>query len=465
MKISSILFCFILVNFLNSSLLVAGVNDYMEQNLVGKIHESDTYKLYKEKLKANVRLEGGLTPIKKKVLSKITVPGMLSSRPMNRIAKIIGPSNNGFFLGDRIFLSWLGAPGPKVGDVYSTYTPAIVLQNKEDPTDFIARPRPDNPEDLPKAFRLAGFMYDSTADIQITKISSGVVEARIINMTGTLSINDEIMLPMPRYEKINPIDGGLQLSAAIVSGSPYERINTMPGTFVYLNRGSRDGIKVGRVFEAAESIKFPNSSSTSSNTSSKQLLGEIMVVFVSDAFSTALITKQFDIIRIGSLLKSKQIGQDTVENFTLSTLDPHPISIAPQRYQPQVVPTPHKTPIPTTGGALSELDALEKNEEILGLSAQERARLEQLNAQESAPRNTGYAPISPEAPLNIQAPSSDSFQTDGSLSSSSNEAPSLPPPPSAFVQSKETAKKDDKKKKTKKKNRDEEELNQLMMQN
>lgn len=444
------------------------VKEFIEEDIKPSVEFSKDYLAYKKKsapIEDSFKVEGGVNRSYKVISQRVYVPGFASSKPLPHIARLIGPSNTQFFLGSKVFLKWVGAPGPREGAIYSIFTPMVLLQNSANTSDFLAQAY--GPKEPPKGFHHAGYLYDTNGEIRITKISQGLAEGIITKMRGQINIDDELMLPMPRYESITPINTGIQTYAAIVGGSPFERLIPLLDTFVYLNRGAKNGVKVGQVYEAVDDIPLEGKVANKPQHS----LGEAMVVFVADNFSTAVITKQFDSIRIGSILKSKQDGPIARgEHYTLFVSEQVPYTKQPP-VSDQPIFTPEKPFIPekptakveqpaiaTQEAPLSELDKLERRERAMSLTAEEKLRLEQLDREETTKK---------AAVDDTVAPSPESFDANGGVKADpTNEAPSLPPPPSAFVQQKEVAKKDNKKKQTKKdkSKRDEEELNQLMMQ-
>jgi hypothetical protein len=270
------------------------------------------------------------------------------------------------------------------------------------------------------------------------------VEAVIESMTGQIAISDQIMPTLPKTKIPKPVYGGIQLSAAIVSGSPAERISTTPRSFIYINRGSRDGITLGRIFQSVETARLEGD-----KKGPEMLAGEAIVVHVSDAYSVAMITQQFEVIRIGSLLRSKQTDDEMPSFEPFHNFNPanaakyekaaEPVEEVPNLNEMNAVtdptlPDPAK-PKPPAKPALSELDAIEQANKFNSLSPKEKERLGTLSRQEKV----------------------------GQEASEEEEAPSLAPVDSSFGSAKPTDKKA--KKKRAQKSRDEEELNQLMMQN
>jgi hypothetical protein len=385
--------------------------------------------------------------------NRLRVPGFISAAPLPQLARVVGPVRleKSFRVGDTVYLRWAGAPSPKVGDSFATYTPAIVTQSLLDPTEFSVLPTQEPHESLPKDNRMAGYFYEVTGRVRIFRIRGGLIEGMVEQLKGQLAVGDELMQETPKLKDVKPISGGIQLSAAVVCGSPYDRLSTTKKSFIYINRGSRDGIRVGRIFESIENVMLDQSVGGASPQLSN---GEAMVVHTTDSYSTAIITKQFDVIRIGSLLRTKQDSvpitpvtpfegyqeqnaamqlQDKIPE--VPNLDDAPESVDPSLPEPSKAPTKEKEE-----EQLSELDALEKSMQAKSLTPAEKSRLGKLSKQEKLKSETREEVEEDDAGL-----------------------PAQPTVENSFREGKKSTKKDKKAKKRAK--NDEEELNQLMMEN
>ena len=340
----------------------------------------------------------------KKTTLHIEVPGFITTSPIPLLGTIIGPVtsvSSNYRMGDNVYLKWVGSPMPKVGELYQTYGRAIVLQNTQDPTDFEVIAPPDNDTGLPGDRRMAGYFYEQTGTIRIYKISGGGVEAIVEALKGQVTRGEYIMPKLPSYDEIKPIYNGVQLSAAIVSGSPPDRINTIPGAYVYINRGLKDGIRPGTVFEAVETVKLEGAAYMPPEVS----LGEAMVVHATESFSTAIISRQFDVIRIGGLLKTKHDYQPTPQKKTLNPVIITAID-ADENGKPKrkLKAKPGQKGLGTDadGGqsekGLSELDALEKQLNAQSLTEKEKARLNKLSKQEKGKLDRESMPATPDGP-------------------------------------------------------------------
>jgi hypothetical protein len=383
--------------------------------------------------------------------NRVRVPAFISASPIPQVARIIGPKMNelSFRIGDTIYMRWSGAPLPKVGDRFSAFTPAVVLQNLANPTDFDVFDMPSPTTKLPEERRLAGYFYESQGTVRVMKTTGGLVEGSIESMSGRIGVGDELMQRPPLVENITPINSGIQISAAVVCGSPVERLSTTKRSIIFLNRGSRDGIRVGRVFESVDTVPLDEAVGGAAPAHSN---GEAIVIHVTDAYSTAMITKQFDVIRIGSLLRTKQEETPLRRNAPFEGFsNEHPETASAPVKLPEIpsadklpgasdesLPEPRKRP---SGPPLSELDLLEKDMQLKSLTPAEKARLDKLSRQE-------------------KLGDSQEKETLDELS----ETPGVPAVENSFKQGKPTAKKETGKKKKPSKN-DEEELNLLMMQN
>lgn len=411
----------------------------------------------REKMKGNSadqdKYFGGFRELYQKFNEKVVVPGYISAAGRGEIAKIVGPDVLGtsFRLGDTLFLRWTGSPAPQVGAIYSVHTPAIVIQNTENPTDFTVGLPPTAAEGLPKNQRLAGYFFEGSGRVRIVKISQGLVEAVLETQTGQVQIGDQLMPALPVLDSLKPSYSSIQLSAAVVCGSPADRISTTRNSFIYINRGSRDGVKVGQMFEAVERVALEMSASAMNPEMSA---GQAIVVHVSDSYSTAMITKQFDVIRMGSLIRTMNPLTPTLSKAPFTNMgSKHALQpqIQPADEIPEVpnlddstneapnLPDPMQPPkVPAPGPSpLSDLDALERSQNFQNLNPEERNRLSRLSRQERVGEKGPSAEDA--ADEEVAAPSADN----------------------SFAKGKKPAKKNNKKKKV----NDEEELNNLMMQN
>lgn len=389
----------------------------------------------------------------RKYADKYPIPGFISSSPIDKVAKVSGPISQNFYsfrIGDLLFLRWEGSPGPREGAVYNTYTPALVLQNIDDPTDFRVIKQPSGNGKLPEDYHLAGFFYESTGTIKVTHIREGLVEAVITGLEGQITVGDELMPFLKPVPELHPVSGGVQLAAAVVSGSPPNRVSTTERSYIYINRGSRDGIKPGRVFEAVERVRMDSGSTSFAPEVSA---GEAMVVYTTDAYSTAVIIKQFDVIRIGGLLRTKQETDETPnlsmyggfkrrsashKEFTPSTKDPTmevPDIERLHEATDDTLPDPQRAR--NAKPQLSDLDALEQSLNVKDLTSKEKSNLNLLSKQQ-----------------NIKG-EEDTDSTEESDTSTTGNS----------FRKDDDGKKKKKTKKTLKKRNEEEELNLLMMQN
>lgn len=423
------------------------VLDPMPVNIPGVVEPTEEEKaaqIVEYQKAANQGFIGGLKEqftLDENVHSVPRIPGFISSAPMPDLAKLVGPSsiNDSYRIGDTVYFNWLTLPSPRIGQRFSLFTPAVVLQNLTNPTDFNIYLKTDHLE-LPKNYRLSGYFYESNGTVRITKISQGLAHGVIEEVHGQISKSDRLMPPLPRSTKLKGFAGGLQISAAVVAGSPIDRLSTTIKSFIYLNRGARDGIKLGRLLHSVEFVPMDASIMGAAPEVSS---GEVMVVHVTDSYSVGMITKQFDVIRIGSLLKTKQLVNDIPYNSPFRDLAPRNKKAKLQSPEIPEVPSidePINDNLPYPSNArpentpLSDLDSLEKSLKLDALTEQEKTKLQKLSRQEK-----------------LEDASAEASDTPSELN-----------PPSEEVSAAESKKK---KKKAVKKSSDEEELNQLMMQN
>ena len=94
-------------------------------------------------------------------------------------------------------------------------------------------------------YQLAGYVYESNGEIEIIDISRGIVKARVVRNIGTIGLDNEIAARFPRFKNIDEIATPVRMNAVIVTGYPLENLSGSQGTLVYINRGRRDGVKIG----------------------------------------------------------------------------------------------------------------------------------------------------------------------------------------------------------------------------
>lgn len=348
----------------------------------GLTASSEEMKSQKEKSEAEAKdqADGGLRILDRGILKglykrlqmRTEVPGIMTLRSNRSLGVIVGPNSlteANFPVNAVVYIRWRGMSRPEVGEVFTVYTPAVVLQNKTDFSDFKIRQNSlDAKGDLDR-FNHAGYLYEENGEIEIVDVSRGVVKARVIRNVSQIFINDHIMAALPKITKIEPIESPIHLTAAIVSGSPYERLSPSLGAFIYINRGRRDGVKVGTVLQQLDRVLLTDGPPVKKTTG----LGTAMVVYASDAYSTAIITTQFDAIRVGSLLETVRPGLDRESQFKMLTKN-YTDGIDPEAPAEKYI---------------SELDRIERDSDILSLSPEERERLERLHQQEMRRKSAG----------------------------------------------------------------------------
>lgn len=411
----------------------------------GKVSGTSTLLRSKEEIEAEIAKlkdkdefrilgKGVLKKLFQEIGNRIEVPGFISLRANRSLGEIVGPASVVATIqtNSELYIRWKGLTRPALGEIYSVYTPGVVFQNRTDFTDFMVKQNTYRAKKELDNYSHAGYLYESNGDIEIIDISRGIVKARVLRGVKQIAIGDQIMKPLPRYSNIEPVATPIRMTGAIVAGSPYDNINATQGSMLYFNRGKRDGVKVGTLFHTLEPVLL----SDGPPIKKADGLGIAMVVYASDAYSTAIILRQFNAIRVGTLVETMQAGPNRASQFNL--LSANGTSRAGQN---AIDPDAY----------LSELDKIERDSDILALSPEERERLERLHLQELRRRNRAL-PGGGEGTA-LPDPSIDE-----------GAAPQVPPAPDLFRSTekrREARARRLRKKQEDKKLSDEEELNQL----
>ncbi|NUM87779.1 MAG: hypothetical protein HUU37_01110, partial [Bdellovibrionales bacterium] len=290
-----------------------GVKEFEEEDLVYGVTDKDAreraaerikkMRELKARLKLEMKVEGGILKGYTAAAKRTRPPAFISAREIPSMARVVGPSgtNTGIRLLSKVYLRWNSPSPPRVGDEYDTFAPALVMQSLSDPTIFDIGEVTDLNK-MPGGYRPAGFLYETSGRVRITEIDKGLVEADVIQIRSMLRIGHRVMPAIPTYASVEPIYSPAETNAVVVAGFPVDRLSTTIGSFLFLNRGRRDGIQLGQMFESVENLRTDDG--TVSNKTLYQ--GKVKVVYVSDSYSTAMITEQFDVIRIGSVLRGAQ---------------------------------------------------------------------------------------------------------------------------------------------------------------
>lgn len=290
----------------------------------------------------------------------IKVPGFITSKIIPPVARVIGPKKDirRALNHDKVYIKWISnKTSPIIGERFAIYRPAVVMQSIRKPTEyFIYTNSWKRRSELKKGMRLAGYYYQIRAEIEVTEVKPTLVTGKVTWSEDTLDVGTELIRAPPMYKSISPITGGRPIHATIVAGYPTLNLSPQRGSFVFLNRGAMDGVKVGRIFESWQLVEL---SEVVKDQPSK-VVGKVMVTFVTDHYATGIIMEQFDVIRIGSKMRGMTSGIDKPENF-------------------EVLAAYNKRSYLKSASRLDDIEVKMGN---LELTTAERRRLEQLHREE-----------------------------------------------------------------------------------
>ncbi|HZW35583.1 MAG TPA: hypothetical protein VFF01_01495, partial [Candidatus Deferrimicrobiaceae bacterium] len=118
----------------------------------------------------------------------------------------------------------------------------------------------------------------------------GEVAAVVRNSFEDLSREDQLREEIPSYTPVPISPGAPGLAAGVISGQ-WENEELATGNFIYLNRGSADGVAVGNVFRLLDGMERTSGEPYGANTRFRVDVGQAVVVRVSPEYSTAYIAK------------------------------------------------------------------------------------------------------------------------------------------------------------------------------
>lgn len=247
----------------------------------------------------------------------ISIPAFMTAKMIAPVGRVIGPVDEikKSLINSKIYIKWLDSNNqPRIGDRFAIYHPAVVFQSIEKATEYFIYPNTWRKRKDLDTMTHAGYYYEIVGELEVQAVTRSLVTTKLVSGSDIIDVGTEIIRAPPSYTSITPITGGQPIHAAVVSGYPTTMISPRKGQMIFLNRGAMDGVKIGRVFESWELV--PLTEYVEDNP--KRTIGKAMVTFVTDNFSTAVITEQFDIIRKGSKMRASTSGSDRPEDYKLA---------------------------------------------------------------------------------------------------------------------------------------------------
>lgn len=224
----------------------------------------------------------------------------------------------------------------------------------------------------PKSDR-QGLGYSHLGSIKVIGERDGIHIARIESVLHPINRGSLVVPLIQRVKDPDPIPADSALSAVLVINRSFSTFTTAQHRFVYVDRGSSDGVKPGMIFRA---YQYFDPSNDERITSADFIIeGDFKVVQVSPTYSLALAIRTFSPISDNASL----VLLTDVSEFFVQT-----------RVNSQTIED-------DTDGKLDDLDLLDNGD---GLTREEKKTLKQLEDWEGNPENIPSA-IEETAPLPI----------------------------------------------------------------
>lgn len=137
---------------------------------------------------------------------------------------------------------------------------------------------------------VTGFATYLVGLVQVKGKENGEVVAVVRNSFEDMSREDQLREEIPSYAPVPLSPGAPGLAAGVISGQ-WENEELAAGNFIFLDRGSADGIAVGNVFRLLDGMDRTSGGPYGGNTRVRVDVGQAVVVRVSPEFSTAYINK------------------------------------------------------------------------------------------------------------------------------------------------------------------------------
>ena len=148
-----------------------------------------------------------------------------------------------------------------------------------------------------------GYKYVIAGNFETTKKHKGVWECKILESSETISRGDRVTVFTPKIERITQTFNPRLIESVLIGGYQDLKRFAAFGDVVYLDRGRADGVEVGNVFEVYGFKDRGTEKNITDNPTYKN--GELVVLTVTDNFSTALVQSSKREFLIGDIAITK----------------------------------------------------------------------------------------------------------------------------------------------------------------
>jgi hypothetical protein len=166
-----------------------------------------------------------------------------------------------------------------------------------------------------------GYKYTISASVEVLQKHKALWECKILDSSEPVSRGDRITVYTPKIERITQTYSSRLIESVIIGAYQDLQSYASFGDVIYLDRGRADGVEIGNVFEVYGFKDRGTGKNISDNPTYKN--GELVVITVTDNFSTALVTQSVRDFIVGdvAVTKTKEAAARStrLKNKVLST--------------------------------------------------------------------------------------------------------------------------------------------------
>lgn len=296
----------------------------------------------------------------------------VSTNVIQDVGEIYAAKNESIFMHkyDTIYVSFDKGAKVKPGDLFSIYSSGGEIKH----------PISDR----------AGFLFTTTGQIKTVKKIDDVWECYLFDQSGIIQRKDRVTVFTPKIGKIARTYGKRNVEAAII-GSYRDTITGIAfGDVVYLDRGRADGVELGNIFEVYSFVDRGTDKKITASPTYK--IGELVVINITDNFSTALVTRSSNEMKLGNIaliktqeealkeirLKKKEKIKDVklLESKALDELD---VELNLDDVSQDILNKADK--IQLTEDEIEELDRQERDKSVIKESQRDVKELDRLESE------------------------------------------------------------------------------------
>ncbi len=223
---------------------------------------------------------------------KFPITTFVTSNIMQDLGEIVDARHGGtyLYLGNKVYVKFDNHVDIRPGDLYSVYSPHGLVQNKKSDRK--------------------GYSYTIVGTVKLLRKVERKWEGEVVETFFPFKRHARLTSYTPRIKDLDKVYVKRSIEGIVMKGFDSSTYLSL-GSIGYLDRGRADGLEVGAVLNVYSFKDQATQKKISENPAYS--IGELMVITLTDNFSTFVVTNSSREIPIGSFVQTK-----TYDDYKLS---------------------------------------------------------------------------------------------------------------------------------------------------